>query len=418
MFVQKRTRVLLLIGLAVFSLLIGACAAPPTEVAPPPPPEEAPPEAEATPEEEVAPTVARWEEPIVIGWTPPDITGVFKTATDFFELGAEDANQNGFQVEVISQSPATHIAFADQVAIIEDFIQREVDVIAISPIELEVIKPAVRKANELGIPVIIVNLLERQADIEVVSYIGFDNTVAAEVTAYSLLDYFGGPGVLGTGRRVEIEEGQYLDYQFWKDLYSGLSDAEKAEITARGVVIEGVAGGFFSTARLNGFHNVVDQFPGVEVLGVPCAADWNREKGIACTEAFLEANPTNLDFVWAASNEMGLGAMLASSAVDRLELATEGPVVGDEKLAVFTNDVTPESVDRIAEGKIVGETTHGFADWGWFGTKFAVMAVCGMQVPESFDILPRIAFLENARLFYPQPVLPPIDWEEIKSNCP
>ena len=27
----------------------------------------------------------RSEEEIVIGWTPPDITGVFKTATDFFE---------------------------------------------------------------------------------------------------------------------------------------------------------------------------------------------------------------------------------------------------------------------------------------------------------------------------------------------
>ena len=63
--------------------------------------------------------------------TPPDITGVFKTATDFFELAAEDANANGFNVEIISRSPATHVAFADQVAIIEDFIEREVDVIAI-----------------------------------------------------------------------------------------------------------------------------------------------------------------------------------------------------------------------------------------------------------------------------------------------
>jgi ABC-type sugar transport system substrate-binding protein len=27
----------------------------------------------------------RWQEEIVIGWTPPDITGVFKTATVFFE---------------------------------------------------------------------------------------------------------------------------------------------------------------------------------------------------------------------------------------------------------------------------------------------------------------------------------------------
>jgi ribose transport system substrate-binding protein len=114
---------------------------------------------------------------------------------------------------------------------------------------------------------------------------------------------------------------------------------------------------------------------------------------------------------------MGLGAMLASEGVNRLELATEGPVVGDEKVAIFTNDVTPESVDRIAEGKIVAETTHGFADWGWFGTEFAVRRACGLDVQPTFDIRPRIAYQVNARQFYPDPVLPAIDWEGIKAEC-
>ena len=218
----------------------------------------------------------RWQKPIVIGWTPPDITGVFKTATNFFEASAKDGMANGFQIEVISQSPATHIAFADQVAIIEDYIQREVDVIAISPIEVEVIKPVIAQANKKGIPVVIVNLLEPIAGVQVASYIGFDNTVAAEVTAYSLLDYFGGPGVLGTGRKVEVATDEYLDIDFWRNLYKNLSAEEKAAIKARGAFIEGVAGGFFSTARLNGFHNVVDQYPGIQVVGVRGAAVWNR----------------------------------------------------------------------------------------------------------------------------------------------
>jgi len=359
----------------------------------------------------------RWQKPIVIGWTPPDITGVFKTATDFFEKSAADGNSHGFNIQVISQSPATHTAFADQVAIIEDYIQREVDVIAISPIEVEVIKPAVQKANEKGIPVIIVNLLEPIEGLKIDSYIGFDNTIGAEVTAYALLDYFGGPGVLGTGDKVDVAKDQYLDIEFWRNLYSKLTDEQKSKIVARGAIIEGVAGGFFSQARLNGFHNVVDKFPGVEVVGTPCAADWNREKGVKCAEDFLQANPTNLDFIWAASNEMGLGAMLASEGVNRLELATGGPVLGDEKVAIFTNDVTPESVDRISEGKIVAETTHGFADWGWFGTEFAVRRACGMDVPATFDIRPRTAYQVNARQFYPDPVLPAIDWEAIKKEC-
>ncbi len=359
----------------------------------------------------------RWEQPIVIGWTPPDITGVFKTATDFFEKSADDANANGFDVQVIAQATTTHLAFADQVAIVEDYIQRKVDVIAISPIEVEVMVPVLEKANKAGIPVIIVNLLEPIEGVDIASYIGFDNAIAAEVTAYSVLDYFGGPGVLGEGELVEIEPDQYLDLGFWEELYADLTDEEKAAIVARGVIIEGVAGGFFSTARLNGFHEVLDQYEGIEIVGEPCAADWNREKGIGCAEDFLEANPEGLDFIWAASNEMGMGAMLAAEAADRLEMAEDGVSLGDKTVAVFTNDVTPESVERISEGKMIAETTHGFADWGWFGGEFAVRLACGLEVPETFDIRPRIAYIDNARLFYPDPALPEIDWEGIKAEC-
>jgi ribose transport system substrate-binding protein len=358
----------------------------------------------------------RWQKPIVIGWTPPDITGVFKTATNFFEAAAKDGNSRGFKIQIISQSPATHIAFADQVAIIEDYIQRGVDVIAISPIEVEVVKPAISKANAKGIPVIIVNLLEPIAGVEVASYIGFDNSVAAQVTAYAVLDYFGGPGILGTGKKVTVTRDQYLDLAFWEKLYKNLAAADKAAIKGKGALIEGVAGGFFSTARLNGFHQVLDQYPGIKIVGVPCAADWNREKGIKCTEDILQANPTGLDFIWAASNEMGLGAMLASDSVGRLQLATEAHALGGKKVAVFTNDVTPESVARIGEGKMIAETTHGFADWGWFGTEFAVRLACGLKVPKTFDIRPRIAYQANATLFYPNPALPPIDWEGIKKT--
>ncbi len=373
--------------------------------------------APANPEPTTAPAVAAGPKKVVIGWTPPDVTGVFKTATDFFQASADDANKNGFQVELITQSVTSHTAFADQVAIVEDFIQRKVDVIAISPIEVEVVKPALKKAVDAGIPVIVVNMLEPIEGVNASSYIGFDNTVGAEISAYAMLDYFGGPGVLGSGEKVSITPDQYLDITFWKGLYDKLSDADKAKIKARGAIIEGVAGDFFSNARVTGFHNVIDKYSGIEIVGNTCAADWNREKGVKCTEDILQANPTNLDFIWAASNEMGLGAMLTSDSAGRLETASATPVVGDEKVAIFTNDVTPESVDRIAEGKIIAETTHGFADWGWFGGQFAVQLACGESVPATYDIRPRTAYLDNARQFYPTPKLPTIDWAKIKSEC-
>ena len=358
---------------------------------------------------------ARSGEEIVIGWTPPDITGVFKTATDFFERAAEEANGAGFNVKVISRSPATHTAFADQLAIIEDFISQDVDVIAISPADTEAVKPAIQQANDADIPVIMVNLLEEQEDIEVASYIGFDNSEAASVSAYSVLDYFGGPGVLGEGETVDVAEDQFLDLEWWEQTYA---DANPEDIAASGAVIEGIAGTFFSQERLDGFHEVIDQYPGIEILGNPLAADWNREKGIKATETFLSRFPPgDMDFIWAASNEMGLGAMLTAEDDNVLDASGGATPPEEGSVAIFTNDVTPESTDAISGGKIIAETHHGFPEWGWFGTQYAVMLACGLDVPQTEDIRPRTVWEGNADLFYPEPVLPEIDWESIRSDC-
>lgn len=357
---------------------------------------------------------ARWEEEIVIGWTPPDITGVFQTATDFFEAAAEEANAAGFSVEVISRSPATHTSFADQLAILEDYVSQGVDVIAISPADTEAVKPGIQAANEAGIPVIMVNLLEEQEGIEVASYIGFDNTQAAMVSAYAVLDYYGGPGVLGAGEEVDVAPDQFLDLEFWQDLYA---DVDPGIVEANGVIIEGIAGTFFSQTRVDGFNSVIADYPGVEILAEPIAADWNREQGIAAAEDFFSRfGPEELDFVWAASNEMGLGAMITAERLGVLDdSGSDGPA--EDAVAVFTNDVTPESTEAIRAGTLIAETHHGFPEWGWFGTEFAVRLACGLDVPQSEDIRPRTVYDGNADLFYPEPSLRAIDWEGIKAEC-
>ena len=53
--------------------------------------------------------------------------------------------------------------------------------------------------------------------------------------------------------------------------------------------------------------------------------------------------------------------MLVCNAAGRFELAGEGDI-GDPFVALFTNDVIPESADRVAEGKMVAETHHGFPE--------------------------------------------------------
>jgi ribose transport system substrate-binding protein len=337
---------------------------------------------------------------IVIGFTPPDITGVFKTATDFFVESAANAREAGIHVEVIARSPATHVDYADQVAIIEDFIAREVDVIAISPADVAAVTPALKKANEAGIPIIAVNLLTPIEGVEVASYIGFDNFTAGAVTAYAVLDYFGGPGVLGAGPTVQVGPYDFMDIKFWEDLYA---DVDPATINARGILLEGVAGSYFSNARLNGFRSVIEKFPGIVELQPSVATDWNRAKAIAATEdALTKFGPGEMDFVWGMSSEVGLGAMLAVEAAER-----------QAEVRVFNQGGTAESMSRIAEGRKVAETWHGFPEWGWYGVKHAVMVALGQEPPETLDVRPRTLYKDNLAQFRPIPHLEEIDWEAI-----
>ncbi|MTV26276.1 sugar ABC transporter substrate-binding protein [Nitriliruptoraceae bacterium ZYF776] len=352
---------------------------------------------------------------IVIGWTPPDITGVYQTATEYFEIAAEDAAEHGVDLSIVTRATTTHTDFGDQLAIVEDFISQGVDAIVISPAGVEEIKPAIQQATDAGIPVILVNLLEEQEDVDVASYIGFDNADAARVTAYSILDYFGGPGVLGDGDEVDVAEDEFLDLAFWEELYA---DVDPASIEASGVVIEGVAGDLFSVQRMVGFNDVMDQFPNVEILASPIAANWNREQGTQAAEDFLNRfGEGELDFIYAASNEMGLGAMFAADSAGRLDDTGGLSPHPEGTVAVFTNDVTPESIDAIRNGGIIAETTHGFAEWGWFGAHSAARLACGLEVETLHDIRPRTAFETNADLFYPEPELEELDWQEIADAC-
>lgn len=335
---------------------------------------------------------------VVIGWAPPDITGVFKTAQDYMERAARDARERvGLNVEVITRAPASHTEYASQVAILENFIQRKVDAIVVSPIDVEPIKPIIKKANAEKIPVIVVNLLEPIEGVDVASYIGFDNEQAARVSAYAVLDYLGGPGVLGKGEKVNVPPETYLDEEWWKNLYKNV---DPNSIKGNVAIIEGVAGDFFSNARTKGFKEVVSKFPGVKILTV-LPGDWNREKAVKAAENILQ-NFKDLDVIWAECAEMALGAKNAVYAANR-----------QNQVAVFSNDGTPESVDEIRKGTIVAETWHGFPEWGWYGTKFAVMLKLGLQPPKIFDIKPRTEYKDNADMFYPTPKLEPIDWNKM-----
>ena len=177
-------------------------------------------------------------------------------------------------------------------------------------------------------------------------------------------------------------------------------DVDKSSISGDLAIIEGIAGTFFSTTRVDGFHDVIDNYPNINVVST-LPADWNRQKGITAAENILQGH-SQLDGIWSASNEMGIGSYIAAKNAGR-----------DKEIILITNDGTPESVDMIREGKLQAEVWHGFPDWGWYGAKFGVMLALGLEVPGTYDIRPRVEYTGNADNFYPNPKLEPIDWQAI-----
>ncbi|UKS24507.1 sugar ABC transporter substrate-binding protein [Paenibacillus sp. HWE-109] len=339
---------------------------------------------------------------IVIGWVPPDITGVYKIATTYMEKSAEDAKKSGLDVEILTKASNNHGDANAQIHNIEDMIQRKVSAIIISPADVEPLKPVLKQAKDAKIPVIIVNLLTPIEGTQVDTYIGFDNAQAAEVSAYAMLNALGGPGVLdGKGKKVEVKPNQELDLKWWQNVYK---DVDPNSIKGKIAILSGVPGSFYDNERQKGFDKVLKMFPNVQVV-TKLPADWNRQKGVSVTENILQKHK-DIDGIWAASNEMGLGAI---NAVQNAGLTG--------KVFVTTNDGTSESVDRIREDKILSETWHGFPEWGWYGVKFGVMLHLGEETPKTYDIRPRTEYKANANDFYPNPVLEPIDWKQIITNA-
>ncbi len=335
--------------------------------------------------------------PVVkIGWAPPTITGVYQTATNFMEMAVEDAKAHGIDIELITRVGSAHKNVTDQVSVIENLIQSEVDVIILSPSDVAAIIPALKQVNKAGIPLIVVNLLKPIDGVEVDTFIGFDNQVCAAVSGYAMLDALGGPGVLGSGEKVNISDKDYLDLAWWEDLYK---DVDKKSISGKIALVGGVPGSFYDIERMNGFHSVVDNYPNIDIKS-SLNADWQRQPAVAAGENILQANQ-ELDAIWASCAEMGIGVSIAVKNMGR------------DDVLVLTNDGTPESVDLIRKGNILAETWHGFPEWGWYGVEFGTRLALNLEAPAVFDIRPRTEYKVNADMFYPEPYLSDIDWKSI-----
>ncbi|MGH7573198.1 MAG: substrate-binding domain-containing protein, partial [Gemmatimonadota bacterium] len=128
----------------------------------------------------------------------PTVALVLKTLNNPFfiemEAGAREA-ADSLGIELLVQAPEREIDVEKQMQIVENLLQTEIDVLALVPSGSREIVPAIAKANQAGVPVVIVDTRVdahalAEAGAHIATFIGSDNVdggrIAGEFVARAL----------------------------------------------------------------------------------------------------------------------------------------------------------------------------------------------------------------------------------------
>jgi len=148
---------------------------------------------------------------------------------------------------------------------IRNFITRGVDGIVVVPKDARTIIPAIRLANQAGIPIVCFNRPPAESDAKTISVVA-DNYAIAKATVEKL-----------------IEQAR--------------SKAGKR----KGMILIGDLGDINAIARRDGFFDAVKQYPDFVEVVSQIPTEWNQEKAQAGVVNALQANP-DIDFIFSSSD--------------------------------------------------------------------------------------------------------------------
>lgn len=263
----------------------------------------------------------------------PALTSVFHQE---LVAGAEEAaKKQGWDVSHVEPDKETNSA--DQVAKVQDQIQRGVKAITICAVNDEALTQSVKKANEAGVPIFVHNSITPVKAGKVEAYVGYDELAG---------------GTKCGEKAVALLKAKYG--------------------TPRGkvAVLEGTAG-VHTDQRAGGFKAALKAFPGIQVVASQ-SANWLRKEGADRTTDFLQKYP-DLDVVFGCSDAMAQGAAQAGKQAGK-QLITIGLDGNPDALAdiaagnltatlvVYPRQMGALAVDTIAKfkkGEKVGPIVKG-----------------------------------------------------------
>ncbi len=218
------------------------------------------------------------------------------------------AKYPGMQFTLLAPPDETKVD--KQINILEDLIQKKVDVILISSGNWEAVAPVLKKAIDAGIKVAIFNQL---SDVPVLQNIGLVSAVGVN----------------------EVDGGKVAG-KWIADVLKG-----KGKIA----LLEGVAGDYWTLRTGKGIDTVLADYPGIKIVARQ-PANWERAKGEAVAENILQANP-DLELIAGFNDNMALGAAQAvANANKRAAIKICGYNGNKEALEAIKSGKIDATVDK------------------------------------------------------------------------
>ena len=230
--------------------------------------------------------------------------------------------------DVTVMGPTNEADVTGQIAMIEDQITAGAKGLIIAPTDPKAILPALQKAKDKGIPVVLI-----------------DSDIAEDVQ--DLRASFIGTSEYEAGKEV----GKYL--------------TEKLQPGASVGMLRGLAGLPSHDARVNGCKEVLEA-AGFKVVSVQ-PADSDRGKAVNVTENMLESFP-EISCIYATNDEMALGAYQAAEGRQRTDIFIVG------------FDGSPDALKSIQAGKLGGSLAQKPIEMGYKGVDAILQLLDGKQL--------------------------------------
>jgi len=238
---------------------------------------------------------------------------------------------------------------AKQISQIENFVIRGVDAIMMVPVSPETSEPAIEIAEEAGIPIIFVNM-------------------PPSPEYYDRADSYVG----GNSKQSGLLQAEYI--------------AEELNYEGNIAIMNGTLGHEAQIKRTEGFMEVINEHPGMEVV-LEGTGNFNRPEGMELMENWLQTGE-EIDAVMSNNDEMAIGAIKALEAEGKLDEVVVGGI-----------DATPAALEYLREGKLTVTVFQDANGQGKTGLEQAVKAARGEDIEQEVLVPYQLVTLENVDEF-------------------